>query len=275
MHAQGVDLLAVAPSDDLRYLLGFSPTADERPCMLLVGGERELFVVPALNAEQTAGRGPRRRALDLGRRGRCRDDALAAAVGALGRPRRGPPSTRRCARTSCSSCGASSCDAELTTAESVVGELRLRKDADEFELLQVLGPRRQFTAMQGRVRRLRRRASRELDVAEGQRRYSSGVRVSRTSLAHEHRVGPERRVPAPPLGGRARSSAGDGVTIDIGGSPRRLPVRHHPDGARRRAVGSGIWRCTGLSSARCRRALAAVRPGATCGSGSNKAAARL
>src|SRR3954465_12723688 len=87
MEAVGVDLLAVSPSDDLRYLLGFSPTADERPCMLLVGSERDVFVVPSLNAEQTRAAVP---AVEL--RPWADEDgaesALAAAVADLGRPRR-------------------------------------------------------------------------------------------------------------------------------------------------------------------------------------------
>jgi Xaa-Pro aminopeptidase len=52
MTERGVDALAISPSDDLRYLLGFAPTADERLCMLLLGLTRMLIVVPGVNAEQ-------------------------------------------------------------------------------------------------------------------------------------------------------------------------------------------------------------------------------
>src|SRR3954454_7134483 len=87
MTAANVDLLAIAPSDDLRYLLGFSPTADERPCMLLVGADRELLVVPSLNAEQARAAVP-----DVELRTWPDEDgavsALGAAVASLGRPRR-------------------------------------------------------------------------------------------------------------------------------------------------------------------------------------------
>ncbi|MDQ7793139.1 MAG: M24 family metallopeptidase [bacterium] len=48
----GVDALAIPPGDDLFYLLGFSPVADERPCYLLTGGAGAAFVVPSLNADQ-------------------------------------------------------------------------------------------------------------------------------------------------------------------------------------------------------------------------------
>jgi Xaa-Pro aminopeptidase len=54
MTPAGVDLVAVAPSDNLFYLLGFSPIADERLCLLLLSERGAVFVVPALNAEQSA-----------------------------------------------------------------------------------------------------------------------------------------------------------------------------------------------------------------------------
>lgn len=52
MQSRGVDLLAVAPGDDLFYLLGYSPHADERPCYLFVAGNDAVFLVPELNAGQ-------------------------------------------------------------------------------------------------------------------------------------------------------------------------------------------------------------------------------
>ncbi len=53
MHAAGIDLLAVPPGDDLRYLTGFSPVADERACYLFVAERDGLFLVPELNAAQS------------------------------------------------------------------------------------------------------------------------------------------------------------------------------------------------------------------------------
>ncbi len=54
MAEAGVDGVAIPPGDDMRYLIGFSPTADERPCYLLAGPRGAAVVVPSLNAEQTA-----------------------------------------------------------------------------------------------------------------------------------------------------------------------------------------------------------------------------
>jgi len=53
-----LDLVALAPSDNLRYLVGFSPVADERACMLLVTSESALVLMPSLNAEQAAAKAP-------------------------------------------------------------------------------------------------------------------------------------------------------------------------------------------------------------------------
>ena len=54
MTASGVGLAAIAPTDNLRYLLGFAPKGDERACMLLVSADAAAVLMPSLNAEQTA-----------------------------------------------------------------------------------------------------------------------------------------------------------------------------------------------------------------------------
>ena len=58
MDAAGLDLVALAPTDNLRYLLGFAPLYDERACMLLVTRSSEGVLMPSLNAEQAASEAP-------------------------------------------------------------------------------------------------------------------------------------------------------------------------------------------------------------------------
>ena len=53
MRGAGIDLLAVPPGDDLRWLTGFSPVADERACYLFLAERDGLFLVPELNAVQS------------------------------------------------------------------------------------------------------------------------------------------------------------------------------------------------------------------------------
>jgi Xaa-Pro aminopeptidase len=52
MIEAGVDLVAIGPTANMRYLLGFMPHPDERLCALLVGQASSRFVVPELNADQ-------------------------------------------------------------------------------------------------------------------------------------------------------------------------------------------------------------------------------
>lgn len=56
MTSAGVDLLSLPPGDDLDYLLGYSPHADERPCYLFLTAADAIFLVPELNAGQARGR---------------------------------------------------------------------------------------------------------------------------------------------------------------------------------------------------------------------------
>ncbi|MEJ2737719.1 MAG: M24 family metallopeptidase [Anaerolineae bacterium] len=48
----GVDLVAIAPTPNMRYLLGSAPLADERLCLLLVTPHDACMVAPALTANQ-------------------------------------------------------------------------------------------------------------------------------------------------------------------------------------------------------------------------------
>jgi len=58
MGRAGVGLTAIAPTDNLRWLLGFAPLYDERACALLVSAADHAMLMPALNAEQTAAHAP-------------------------------------------------------------------------------------------------------------------------------------------------------------------------------------------------------------------------
>ena len=54
MQAAQVDLLAVGPTANMRYLLEYAPHPDERLCLLLISPETVEMVVPTLNAEDVA-----------------------------------------------------------------------------------------------------------------------------------------------------------------------------------------------------------------------------
>ncbi|MDZ4132465.1 MAG: aminopeptidase P family N-terminal domain-containing protein, partial [Dethiobacteria bacterium] len=54
MAENEVDLIAIGPTSNMLYLLGFSPHADERFCVLLIGVDQVSMIVPSLNAEEIA-----------------------------------------------------------------------------------------------------------------------------------------------------------------------------------------------------------------------------
>jgi len=54
MQEAGVDLAAIGPTANMRYLLGFAPHPDERLCLLLVSPQDTCMVVPGLNLEEVA-----------------------------------------------------------------------------------------------------------------------------------------------------------------------------------------------------------------------------
>jgi Xaa-Pro aminopeptidase len=54
MQGVGVELAAIGPTANMRYLAGFAPHADERLCLLLISPQATRAVVPKLNAEEWA-----------------------------------------------------------------------------------------------------------------------------------------------------------------------------------------------------------------------------
>jgi Xaa-Pro aminopeptidase len=52
MIQSGVDVIAVAPTANMCYLLGFAPLPDERLCALLITPQAARLIVPTVNADQ-------------------------------------------------------------------------------------------------------------------------------------------------------------------------------------------------------------------------------
>ncbi len=53
MKATDTKLVALGPGAHMQWVLGFHTHPDERPCLLLIGEDREVFLMPSLNAEDT------------------------------------------------------------------------------------------------------------------------------------------------------------------------------------------------------------------------------
>jgi hypothetical protein len=52
MRSRKIDIVAVGPTANMRYLLGGAPHPDERLCVLLVSQESVQMIAPKLNEEQ-------------------------------------------------------------------------------------------------------------------------------------------------------------------------------------------------------------------------------
>ena len=212
MGERRMDLLAVAPGDDLRYLLGYSPHADERPCYLLLTGAGAAFVVPGLNAAQaeqhvrvpmfayTDAEGPAK--------------AVAAARSRLGdrSPRRlGVDDTMRADFVL--TLQAAYPDARLALGSEVIAPVRMRKDPDEIEAL-TRSARHADRAVEDVWAACRPGVSEQelADVAAASFRRSGSQEVLFTGIAS----GPNGAFPHHHPGDR-RLGAGDSVVIDVGG----------------------------------------------------------
>lgn len=136
MKATATGLLAIAPGSHMDWVLGFHPHPDERPCLLLVGPEREAFLMPALNAEGT--REETGIAFHNWTDAEGPDAALAAAladVGATGAKKVALDETMR-ADFALLLLGALPGATHAFTAETL-GSLRMRKDGGEFAALKM------------------------------------------------------------------------------------------------------------------------------------------
>lgn len=51
MTDNAIDLIAVGPGAHMTWLLGFHPHPDERPCLLLITRQKQVLLMPALNAQ--------------------------------------------------------------------------------------------------------------------------------------------------------------------------------------------------------------------------------
>lgn len=258
MSGAGVHLIAIAASDDFRYLVGFSPTADERACMLLVASARAVALMPSLNAEQVAAAAPE---LELIRW----DD------------HEGPETALRAAlaRVSAATVDRLAVNAEMradhllllqavlpgaqtVSASEVVGGLREVKDRDELDALQRSSDVAD-RAMLAAFEELRSGAT-ELQVADAVARAfgSAGSAVEFASVCGgANGAFPHHHPGARPL------QPGDAVVIDLGG---RLDG-YASDITRMAFIGEPSERYRevhAIVEAAVVAALAASRPGAAC-----------
>lgn len=208
MQAANIDLVAVGPTANMRYLLGYVPHPDERLCLLLISAEKVGMVVPTLNAADVAAH------IDLPMEhwpdAEGPVQALQRAVSGLSAKRLAIDGTMRAdfllpllAATS---------PQETITVESLLAPLRARKSAEEIEAL-ALAAAQAGRAMQAGIDACRPDVA-EAEVAwvieEAFRKDGAEV-VTFTLIAS----GPNGAFPHHHSGSR-RLQTGDAIIIDIG-----------------------------------------------------------
>lgn len=256
MAEQKVDLLAVAPGQNMYYLLGFFPHPDERPTYLFLTPEQEAFFCPQLNAAQVAAQvdlpmerwadetGPDAALERLGERlgfgsvGRVmlddtmRADFVLLLLGKL------PPQVKP------------------DVAAGLLGRLRMQKDAEEVELIQ-RNAEIADRAMEAAFRAVRPGVT-ELAVADAVAASFARDGVEGVDFAIVG-SGPNGAFPHH-LAGERVLQPGDAVVIDIGARK----WGYHSDITRMGFLGEPdpeYLRVHGVVEEAVRAALAAVRPG--------------
>jgi len=212
MGEQQIDLLAVSPGDDMRYLLGYMPHRDERPCYLLVDAHGAVLVVPALNASEVAQHVSLPMFAYTDAEGPA--GALAAAARALGRgtPRRiAVDDTMRADFVL--TLQRAHPDAQLVLGSAVLAPLRMRKSVEEIEVLTRSG-RHADQAMRDAWAACRVGAT-EREIAEAAS-ASFARSGSQEALFTSVASGPNSAFPHHRFTDR-RLRAGDPITLDLGG----------------------------------------------------------
>ena len=255
MEEAGIDLVAIGPTANMRYLLGFVPHADERLCLLMVDRQSVRMVVPGLNLDEVAAHTD----VDLiGWEDAAGPDvALRKALAALHEPGALAVDGAMRADHLLQLQSATSPD-RCIPVDFLLAPLRMRKTAVEIDAL-ARSAAQADRAMQAAVDACRLGAS-EAEVAwatEAAFRLDGAEKVDFTLIAS----GPNGAYPHHHSGER-RLQKGDAIIIDIGASLNgyqsditRMVHLGEPSAEFLRAH-AAVYEAN-------QRAMAAVRPGTT------------
>ncbi|MCW4115357.1 Xaa-Pro peptidase family protein [Aurantimonas sp. MSK8Z-1] len=254
MQETGIDLVALGPGAHMHWVAGFHPHPDERPCLLLIGPQREAFLMPSLNAEGA------RVDTDIAFYPWSDDTgptaALAAALDAVGASDAGVVSLDETMRADFALLLLGALPkARHGFAGETVGALRMKKSEAEYRELK-MNARLDDVAMQTAYAAIRPGIS-ERDIAATVRAQfaADGARPMFTIIGS----GPNGAFPHHSVSDRVLQR-GDAVVIDIGGSRGDFPS----DMTRMAVVGEapeGYAEVHAVVEAAVRAALAAARPG--------------
>ena len=248
--------MVVGPTSNMRYLLGYVPHPDERPCLLLLTPDRESFLVPEVNAADA------RQRVRLEMATYADEDgpgaATDAALGGLGATSPTTVALDNTMRTDFAllvleRTGGPS----VVPTEGILGALRMVKDAAEIAWLRANAASAD-EALRAVFDFVRPGVS-EVEIASVAReafRRSGSLTVDFTIIGG----GPNGTFPHHDSGGR-RLATGDAVVIDIGAGQ----AGYHSDITRMAIVGGGpegFREVHEIVERAVTSALASARPGA-------------
>ncbi|RDL50475.1 putative dipeptidase PepE [Ensifer sp. M14] len=218
MNETGSGLVVLAPGSHMDWLIGYHPHPDERPCLLLIGPEKEAFLMPALNAEGT------REHTDIAFHNWADDvgpaDALTAALADVGAAAPGRVVLDETMRADFALLLLDNLptDTARDFTPETLGALRMRKDRIEYDLLKMnagIADR----AMQAAFSKIRPGMTEKELAAEIRSHFASEGAAPAFWIvgaggngAFPHHSASERVI-----------AEGDAVVIDIGGRKQGFP----------------------------------------------------
>ena len=217
MKDNNVDLVVLGPGTHMKWLLEFNTHSDERPCMLLIGKEKEAFLMPSVNAEDA------RKRTDIAMNSwndeNGPDQALKEALLYIGESSAKHIAIDEAMRSHFALIlieALSNPSYEFTT--STIGALRMRKDQTEFINLKenaLIDDR----AMQAGFAAIKEGVT-ELEIGEAINKHfiSEGAKPQFCIVGS----GPNGAFPHHHTGDR-KVEYGDAVLIDIGGRKGTFP----------------------------------------------------
>jgi Xaa-Pro aminopeptidase len=213
LGAQSVDLAAMGPTANMRYLLGFAPHPDERVCLLLVTPNDVKMVVPVLNKEEVVAHTENIQMVSWA----DVDGPQAALRQALGTQKFSAVAFDGGTRADfLMALQANVGGAKISSADTLIAPLRERKGADEIQIL-AEAAHQADVAMQAAVDACRVGAT-EAEVAEA---VQKSFRQSGAESADFFIVGAGANGAFPHHHSSAtKLKAGDAIVIDIGATHR-------------------------------------------------------
>ena len=217
MKDNNVDLVVLGPGTHMNWLLGFNPYPDERPCMLLIGKEKEAFLMPSVNAEDAKKRTDR--AINSWKDENGPDQALKEALLYIGESSAKHIAIDEAMRSHFALIVIEALpNPTYEFTASTIGALRMRKDQTEFINLKenaLIDDR----AMQAGFAAIKEGVT-ELEIGEAINKHfiSEGAKPQFCIVGS----GPNGAFPHHHTGDR-KVEYGDAVLIDIGGRKGTFP----------------------------------------------------